>query len=266
MSTSELECRLGDVLQRHAEDAMNSTNTEEELERLLDDTGRSARRRHRAWIAGGLVVAAAVIVWRPDLGSDKADPNRWTRNNGPSRPGGFVEAFADFDPDRAATYLASGADLTIWTDQLGNDHWRRGNRWLQAAGTQIRLDSCDALWTSGPGTHVSCVLDLEGLGSEQLGRGPYPDNTFTLTINDGEIVDASMELASGRTASTRRCGGPSRMGGPDPPGRRRGDVRRLPEVGPGLRHCPVDGAVAAARRGLRPGEGAVLLLSRGAVA
>ena len=39
MSTSELERRLGDMLQRHAEDAMNSTNTEEELERLQDDTG-----------------------------------------------------------------------------------------------------------------------------------------------------------------------------------------------------------------------------------
>ena len=43
---------------------------------------------------------------------------------------------------------------------------------------------------------MSCVFDLQGLGSEQLGRGPYPDNTFSLTVNDGEIVDASMELAS----------------------------------------------------------------------
>ena len=57
MSTSELERRLGDMLQRHAEDAMNGTNTEEELERLQDDTGRSTRRRRRAWIAGGLVAA-----------------------------------------------------------------------------------------------------------------------------------------------------------------------------------------------------------------
>ena len=58
MSTSELERRLGDVLQRHAEDAMNSTNTEEQLGRLLADTERSSRRRRRTWIAGGLVVAA----------------------------------------------------------------------------------------------------------------------------------------------------------------------------------------------------------------
>ena len=77
MSTSELERRLGEVLQRHAEDAMNSTNTEEELERLQDDIGRSARRRRRAWIAGGLVAvaaAAALIVWRPDLGIGQGRP------------------------------------------------------------------------------------------------------------------------------------------------------------------------------------------------
>ena len=179
---------------------MNGTNTEEELERLQDDTGRSARRRRRAWIAGGLVAAAAataLIVWRPGLGSDKADPEPVGQEQRAEQTAtAFVEAFGDFDPDRAATYLAENAELTIWEDELGNDHWRRGNRWLQAAGTQILLDKCQALWTTGPATYVSCAFDMHALGSEQLGRGPYPDNAFSLTVNDGEIVDASMTLAS----------------------------------------------------------------------
>ena len=216
MSTSELERRLGDVLQRHAEDAMNSTNTEEQLGRLLADTGRSTRRRHRAWIAGGLVAAAAaaaLIVWRPDLGSDKADPEPVDQEQRAEQTAtAFVEAYADFDPDRAASYLADDAALTIWTDELGNDHWRRGNRLLQAFGAQILLDQCQALWSSGPATYVSCAYDLHGLGSEQLGRGPYPDNTFSLTV---ETVRSSMRRwrwRPGRTASPRRCGGPSRRG------------------------------------------------------
>ena len=43
---------------------------------------------------------------------------------------------------------------------------------------------------------MSACIDLHASGSEQLGRGPYPDNTFSLTVDHGRIVDASMELAS----------------------------------------------------------------------
>ena len=212
MSTSELERRLGDVLQRHAEDAMNDTNTEEQLGRLQVDAGRSTRRRHRAWLAGGLVaaaVAAALIIWRPGLGSDKADPEPVDQEQQAEQTAAaFVEAYGDFDTDRAATFLSDDAALTIWTDELGNDHWRRGNRVLQAFGAQILLDRCDAMWSTGPATYVSCAYDLHALGSEQLGRGPYPDNAFSLTVEDGEIVDASMSLSPRTTASRRRCGTP----------------------------------------------------------
>jgi hypothetical protein len=198
MSTSELERRLGDVLQRHAEDAMNDTDTETELERLQHDTARSSRRRRRAWVAGGLVAvaaASALILWRPGIGGDRADPDP----AGPERQAeqtatAFVEAYAAFDPDRAATYLAPDAALTIWTDEFGNDHWRRGNRVLRAFDAHILLDRCDAMWTSGPATYVSCAFDLHALGSDRIGRGPYPDSAFSDTIEHGEIVDASMSL------------------------------------------------------------------------
>ena len=217
MSTSELERRLGELLQRHAEDAMNGTNTEEELERLQDDTGRSARRRRRAWVAGGLVAVAAatvVVVWRPDVGNHQAAPDPAAQEQRAEQTAtAFVEAFAAFDPDRAATYLADGPSLAIWTDELGNDHWRRGNRLMQAFGTQILLDECKALWSAGPATYVSCVFDLHSLGSEQLGRGPYPDDTFS--SSPSPTARSSMRRSSchpGPTASTRRCGGPSRSG------------------------------------------------------
>ncbi len=185
------------------------------------------------WIAGGLVAvaaAAALVVWRPDLGSDKADPEPVDQEQRAEQTAtAFVEAYADFDPDRAASYLADDAALTIWTDELGNDHWRRGNRWLQAFGAQILLDQCDALWSSGPATYVSCVFDLHGLGSEQLGRGPYPDNTFSLTVKDGEIVDASMALASRTNGFSEEMWRPfAKWVIPDLPRGRRGHVLQVP--------------------------------------
>jgi hypothetical protein len=212
MSTSELERRLGEMLHRHAEEAMNSTNTEGELERLQDDTGRSARRRRRAWIAGGLVAvaaAAALVVVRPDLGDHRTAPEPVGQEQRAEQTAtAFAAAYGAFDPDQAATYLADNADLTIWTDRLGNDHWRRGNRVLQALDTQFLLDKCDALWSTGPVTYVSCVFDMHALGSERLGRGPYPDNSFSITVTDGRIVDASMQLASRTNGFSREMWNP----------------------------------------------------------
>jgi hypothetical protein len=200
MSTSELERRLEELLHRQAEKTMNSTDTEAELDRVLDDTGRSARRRRRNWVVGGVAAVAAVaalLVWHPDLGTSKADPDPATPERRAERTAAaFVEAYGAFDRDGAESYLADDAALDIWTDKTGNDHWRRGNQWLEAAGTRIRLDKCDALWNAGTETYVSCVYDLHGLGSEQLGRGPYTDNTFSLTVDHGRIVDAAMNMAS----------------------------------------------------------------------
>ena len=200
MRTSELERRLADRLHRRAEKAMDGTNTEEELDRFLEDTGRSARRRRRTRVAGGLAAVAALaalVVWHPDLGANKADPDPATpERRAEQTAAAFVQAYGAFDRDRAASYLADDAALTIWTDRDGNDHWKRGNRWLEAAGARVVLDKCDALWTAGTETYVSCVYDLHALGSERLGRGPYPDNTFSLTVDHARIVDASMELAS----------------------------------------------------------------------
>lgn len=197
MTPSGVERRLATVLQQHAEDAMNSTNTEEQLGRLLLDTERQTRRRRRAWTAAGVVAvaAAALVAWSPELGNRKADPAPVDDEQRAEQTATeFVRAYADFDRDRAASYLSDDADLTIWTDELGNDHWRRGNRWLEATSTEVILDKCAALWSSGGATYVSCVFDVHSLGSDELGLGPYPDNTFSLTVTDGAIVDASMDL------------------------------------------------------------------------
>ena len=259
MSTSELERRLGDRLHRQAEKAMNSTNTEEELDRLLEDTGRSVRRRRRTWVAGGLAAVAALaalVVWRPDLGTNKADPEPAARSAGPSRrrrrssrhtapstgtgprptwpttPPSTSGRTSRQRPLAARQPVAAGGGGPDPARQVRRavDRGPRDVRVLRVRPARPRVRAARA--RAVPGQHVQ----------------PHRRRRRDRRCVDGAGVH-------GRTASTRRCGGLRAMGGPDPPRRRRGDVRRLPEVGPGLRDCPVDGAVAAARPGLRPGEG-----------
>ena len=199
MTTSELERRLAAMLHGHAEEAMNSTRTEEQLERLLADTRQHTRRRRTRVTAAAVVAvaaAAALIAWVAGSGSREAGPEPVRQEQRAEQVATrFFEAYADFDRAQAASYLADDADLTLWTDAAGNDHWRRGNRWLQAIGAQLKLDSCKALWSSGAQTHVSCAFDLHALGSEQLGRGPYPDGTLSFTVEDGAILDGNQDLA-----------------------------------------------------------------------
>lgn len=63
MTTPDLERQLAAVLQRHAEDAMNRTDTRARLNSLITDREQDLRRRRRlTWGAGALVAAAAIIA------------------------------------------------------------------------------------------------------------------------------------------------------------------------------------------------------------
>ena len=74
---------------------------------------------------------------------------------------------------------------------------------------------------------------MHSLGSEQLGRGPYPDNTFSLTVDDGEIVDASMELASRTNGFSEEMWRPFArwVSGPTPPTPRSCTTTTRPRTG-----------------------------------
>lgn len=199
MTTSELERRLAAMLHEHAEEAMNDTRTEEQLDQLLADSSqRTGHRRTRVAAAAVVAVAAVAVLfaWVVGSGSRQAGPGPVSQEQRAEQTAtGFVEAYTHFDRAGAASYVAPDAQLTLWTDAAGNDHWRRGNRWLQAAGVQMTLDGCSALWSAGPQTHVSCAFEFHALGSEQLGRGPYPDGTLTFTVRDGSIIDGTQDLA-----------------------------------------------------------------------
>ena len=84
MSASELERRLGEVLRQHAEDAMNSTDTQTQLETLERGLERNRPRTRTRWVAAAAaaaaVIAALVVVDAPRRRPDRTLLRaRWTR-------------------------------------------------------------------------------------------------------------------------------------------------------------------------------------------
>jgi len=203
MST-DLERRLADVLQRRADEAMAGTDTQARhgdlLRELRDETSGPAWRTWTAGVAAAAAAAAVVAVSVPSVLP--------SRTNDGDAPAGepetpavrvaseFFDAFRSFDRERAASYLAEDADLQIWVLRSGEDAWRRGNRWLEAAGWDPTLLSCEQTGTSALGTYVECAFDYHALHSEQLGRGPYVGALFRCTVDEGEIVAARMSGSS----------------------------------------------------------------------
>jgi hypothetical protein len=102
----------------------------------------------------------------------------------------FVEAYGSFDVDRAASYLAADANLSRL--EGGEEGWRRGNRWLEAIGFKLLLDSCEERDSSPTGTTVRCMFDSHSLRSDEIGLGPFSGSWFDFTVLEGEIVSAAL--------------------------------------------------------------------------
>jgi hypothetical protein len=187
MSATELERRLADVLQRHAEDAMSRTNTDEQLAELLDET-RASDQGPRRWLVGGLVAAAAVaalavvlVVRSPEQGTPEPA--------GPLTPEQvateYLRAAASYDLPRAASYLSESA-LADWG---GLEGWRSAQLWNQAVLFEMEPGTCRASAAGQPElSRVECPYAFHSLGSEQLGLGPFDGSSYQFTVRDGEIV------------------------------------------------------------------------------
>jgi hypothetical protein len=192
MTTSDLERRLTALLQQHAEDAMNTTNTEERLQRLLEETEQNTRRSRRRWAGGALVAAAAagaIVVWASGVGDDTGTTPQVTTataDEAEDLATAFLDAYGSWDRGRAASYV---------TDPANVDALDRGwMRWSEAVGFTLLVDSCQEAGSSASVTRVQCPFDYHALGSDELGLGPFSDSVFALSIRDGEIVTADEEL------------------------------------------------------------------------
>jgi hypothetical protein len=208
MNSPEIERLVTAALQVDAEDAMNRTDTTEQLQSLIEASGRDARRRRSQAVGALAAVVAAVVV---------AVVVSWPGgDNGTAPPVGpptkveqvtdaeqvaeeFMRALATFDRARAATYVAAGAALemgNIMGDDTRHDTWTLRNRWDEATGWKVtRLEGCQETNARRSEAYVRCGFSAHQLGSDQLGRGPFGDNVLAVTVRDGEIVDATLTTA-----------------------------------------------------------------------
>jgi hypothetical protein len=196
MSTTELERRLADVLQRHAEDAMSRTNTDGQLAELLEETRTEDKRRRNHRVFGALVAAAAVAAltfWVAARDTDRAEPEPV----GPISPEQvateYLHALAAYDVPRAEAYLSAEPELRKWDGVVVDlDGWRAAQLWNQAAGFEMDPGACQTESAIQPGaTRLRCPYVFRSLGSEELGLGPYSGSSYVITVQNGAIISAS---------------------------------------------------------------------------
>ena len=210
MNTPEVERLVTVALQADAEDAMNRTDTPEQLRSLISAADRDDRSRRRLRFVGALAASAAAVATVVVVASTRdGNPDSAPPVSPPPRDSlvaeaeqistRFFEALAAFDRDVAATYVAAGAKPTLGTVMRGEselDPWALRNRFDEATGWKVTdLAGCDALTTQAPQIEVRCEYTAHQLGSERLGRGPFGSNVLNVSVRDGVIVGTSLMMA-----------------------------------------------------------------------
>lgn len=190
MSTQHVERDLAALLHRHAEDAMNDTDTHTELQAFRDTVEGhegSTRTRRRVVIAAAAAVAAAaataVALWGPDP-AERPEP-------APAVPGqdraadretaeAFAAAYVEADADRMAELMAEGGQL--W------DTWQSTLRRDEAWDVERMMQPCRRTAEATEGVVFTCPYLIHLRGSEEVGRGPFGDNTLEVVVQDGEVT------------------------------------------------------------------------------
>ncbi len=189
MNTPELERRLAGLLQERAEDAMDSTDTQEQLSIFEEGRRRDSSGRPTWWRAGALVAAAAMVLglvlWVGSREEDRTRPAA-TDDEAAALASRFLEAMYAPDPTRAEAMLASGVHMD---GTASSKAWRRSHAWSMAAGFSLAEHTCRTVRKSGASSDVECELAVHALGSEQLGRGPF-EQTLDVTVADGKVVSS----------------------------------------------------------------------------
>jgi hypothetical protein len=175
MTTSQIERLLTATLHAHAEDAMNHTDTQTQLETLHRESARHPRadRVVSALVAAAAVIAA-VVWWQGTRDASVVEPAPPV--DAPTQAEqvatDFVEAWGDFDRARLASYIADGATLQLGPLPGDPDGWRLENRFDQAVGFAMEQQECTETFGSKDEIQVNCAFKLHMLRSDQLGRGP----------------------------------------------------------------------------------------------
>lgn len=103
----------------------------------------------------------------------------------------YLEAYREFDVDRVESMLAADARVLPWESYAPRD-WKSDLRYLEAVGFQILVGECREVPWSGAGVKVRCEYEAHGLGSDQIGLGPFSGHTFELVIENGLVRNSYM--------------------------------------------------------------------------
>lgn len=188
MNAREIERALTAVLHQDAEDAMKSTNTQQELQRFEADIEDRSARSRRGWAVGGIAAAgvAAVVgfaLWSSESG-ERADsgPAGDPRQDAAEVAEGFVKAFAAGDVNQAASYLAPGPQWQEFRSEMREKGaWRR----------EYFFEPCqETPGSSALGASFECTFAYDVLRSDELGLEPFGNNLVTLTVQGDDITFA----------------------------------------------------------------------------
>lgn len=103
---------------------------------------------------------------------------------------GFVEAFGEFDGERANTYLSENPILQM--DAYTPELMPVFTSLLEGMGyQQLVTDPCRVTATAASGTDVRCPFEWHAIRSGEIGLGPYPGH-WNFTVSDGEISQAAL--------------------------------------------------------------------------
>ena len=105
---------------------------------------------------------------------------------------GFLDAYAAFDAQKAMSYVADDADLTGFIDPqvpADTEGLSLMLSMFEAWGYKLILTSCETVAHESD-TSVVCESVFHALGSDQIGRGPFSNSSFVITVRDGAIIRA----------------------------------------------------------------------------
>ena len=168
-------------------------------DRVIVDNEGSEPKRGRNLLIGIAAAAAisvgALLLLRPLTNDAPVAGSPTTITEAPSIATAvevataFVEAYAIFDTDTAASYLAPDADLSFL--ELFGGSWRTTNRLKQAQGWKMLLDSCIGKNATPTGAMVRCLYAFQDFRSDELGFGPFTGSWYDITVKDAKIVSVS---------------------------------------------------------------------------
>lgn len=164
------------------------------------EVGREPKRLDRRLLIGAVAAVALVLI-----GLFVVFQRREAAPVAEEVATSFVEAVGASDAEQAISYLGDDADISLMISSVGAQgvegtlgELRLLLSLFEATGYKQMLDSCEELGSSvsssATGTSLSCTFNYHNFRSDEIGRGPFSGSSFSLTVRDGEIVQARMDF------------------------------------------------------------------------